>query len=275
MIGLRCTARWALLAIVAQLLLPRGAHADDAWRDRLARIHFDAGRKAYEAGQYEDAVLEFERGYQLAPRPLFLLNLAHLYLRLGRYDDVIAACERYLASHPNDRLTREATDLLAAARQKKLEQAPKPTPTPAEPKAPVVAPAANDVGARADQPAPAAPRPGPARPKLAWTGVATTVVGVAALVTAAVLIGHATALNDDFNHPRTGTVYDHDTIVQWEREQQAAIGLFAAGGAVVVAGTLMTIIGWRGPRDGPVPQAVQLKPLVGGDVIGASVRLSF
>src|SRR6266511_3793547 len=122
MIGFRSTARWALLAIVTQLGVPGRAAAADAWRDRLARIHFDAGRKAYEAGHYEDAAMEFERGYQLAPRPLFLLNLAHLYLRLGRYDDVIATCERYLASHPSDRLTREATELVTAARAQKAQQ---------------------------------------------------------------------------------------------------------------------------------------------------------
>jgi tetratricopeptide (TPR) repeat protein len=275
MLGLRSTARWALLAILAQLFLPaRAGAADDSWRDRLARIHFDAGRKAYEAGHFEDAVMEFERGYQLAPRPLFLLNLAHLYLRLGRYEDVIATCEKYLASHPNDRLTREATELLTVAKAKKAQAATAPPPPVEEPKPqpPTPAPAPGDGTAVAPAPA---PRHGPGRPKLAYTGVAALVVGGVALVTASALIGHASALNDDFNHPPPGKVYDAATIAQWEREQHASIGLFAAGGALVIAGGIMTAVGWRRPRDASAQHTLQLTPLVGRDRIGAALRISF
>jgi tetratricopeptide (TPR) repeat protein len=48
-----------------------------------ARAHFEAGRALYALGNYQDALREFTSGYQLSPRPKFLLNLAYTYRKLG------------------------------------------------------------------------------------------------------------------------------------------------------------------------------------------------
>jgi hypothetical protein len=149
---------------------------------------------------------------------------------------------------------------------------------PAAPVEPLRQPAAAPpppVNESASTVATAAPAHGPGRPKLAYTGVAFIAIGAAALVAGAALVGHASALNDEFNHPRDGMVYDHTKIDQWQREQNAAIGLFAAGGAVVVTGSIMTAVGWRRPRDGTAAQAWQITPVIGSRLLGASVRLSF
>jgi hypothetical protein len=58
----------------------------------MARDQFHAGMEAARAGSWEAARQAFERSFQLAPRPITLLNLAGAQLQSQRY---VAAAESY------------------------------------------------------------------------------------------------------------------------------------------------------------------------------------
>jgi tetratricopeptide (TPR) repeat protein len=48
-----------------------------------ARKHYEAGRALYSVDRFADAAAEFDVGFNLAPRPLFLFNSAQALRRLG------------------------------------------------------------------------------------------------------------------------------------------------------------------------------------------------
>ncbi len=61
-----------------------------------ARALFVAGRSAFDAGRYDDALERFQRSYELSPRPALLYNVAVALDRLRRDQDALDAYERYL-----------------------------------------------------------------------------------------------------------------------------------------------------------------------------------
>ncbi|MDB4964368.1 MAG: hypothetical protein JWN44_57 [Myxococcales bacterium] len=74
-----------------------GQAGDDVAR---ARTHFEAGRALYQLGNYTEAVREFAAGYQLAPRPQFLLNLGQCYRKLDDLTKAREMYQRYLRDAP-------------------------------------------------------------------------------------------------------------------------------------------------------------------------------
>lgn len=49
-----------------------------------AKEHFINGSEYYEAGQYKEAIEEFEKAYRLDPKPLLLYNIAQAYEKMGK-----------------------------------------------------------------------------------------------------------------------------------------------------------------------------------------------
>lgn len=253
---------------------PAAAAPTQAAQDKLARLHFEAGKQAYELGRFADAAIEFQRGYDLSKLPLFLLNLGHSYFALDRFEEAIKACEQYLALKPNDPVhVREAEDLLTSAQRHKQLQAPPPPPVTTEAPPPVT------TEAPAPSPLPETPPPprrGPAHPALGWTGVVGMVVGVGLIMGGAVLLVDAGNLNDSFNHPAPGTVYNHATVARFQTDQAAGIGLVAAGGAVLVAGTVATIVGFRhAPEAPPSGTAWWVAPSLAPNTVAAAGGFRF
>ncbi len=267
--------KYSSLVSIASLVLalagaPTTAAAapTQAAQDKLARLHFEAGKQAYELGRFADAAIEFQRGYDLSKLPLFLLNLGHSYFALDRFEDAIKACEQYLALNPNDPVhVREAEDLLTSAQRHKQLQAPTTPPPetttapapPVTPEAPPPPPPVNDT----------APRRGPAHPALGWTGVVGMVVGAGLIAGGAVLLVDAGNLNDTFNHPAPGTVYNHSMVSRFQTDQAAGIGLVAVGGAIVVAGAVATIVGFRHAPEAPSGSAWWIAPSLAPTAVGA------
>ena len=62
-----------------------------------ARRHFERALELADKGIYAEAAEEFERAYQIAPRPTVLFNLAQIYVVLGRPIQAIDTFRRYLA----------------------------------------------------------------------------------------------------------------------------------------------------------------------------------
>lgn len=80
---------FALLVV----LLPLGARADD--REGAAR-EFRAGVRAYDRGEYNEAIEHFERSRRLQRVARTLYNLAQAQRALRRYGEAIRSLERYL-----------------------------------------------------------------------------------------------------------------------------------------------------------------------------------
>jgi hypothetical protein len=69
---------------------------------REARAHYEAGQHAYDRGDYELAISEFEQAYQLKPHPNVLYNIAQAHERLLEYAESVSWFERYLTEAPPD-----------------------------------------------------------------------------------------------------------------------------------------------------------------------------
>ena len=120
--------------VLALAMLACAARAQAQAEDPVsrARTHFEAGRALYQLGNYDEALREFAAGYQLAPRPQFLLNLGQCYRKL---DDLINArlmYERYLKDAPATDPERPQAEQILAEIEKQIadQQAAKAPPPP-------------------------------------------------------------------------------------------------------------------------------------------------
>lgn len=101
------------LALALALLAPVAASAQDA------RQHFLRGEAAYNQGDYEAALREWQAAYTMDPRPLLQFNLAQAFERLGRLEEARDALDQYLASAPpDDPHQADARARLAAIRER-------------------------------------------------------------------------------------------------------------------------------------------------------------
>lgn len=86
----------ALLVTLTLAAAPTGRvaaqHVPSAGETALARQEFDAGMRAARETQWEEARQHFARSYELAPRPVTLLNLAGAQAQTGQ---LVAASESY------------------------------------------------------------------------------------------------------------------------------------------------------------------------------------
>ncbi|HEX9102369.1 MAG TPA: tetratricopeptide repeat protein [Polyangia bacterium] len=99
---------------LAVLVCAAAAHAQPADDVARARTHFEAGRALYQLGNYNEALREFAAGYQLAPRPQFLLNLGQCYRKLDDLANARAMYQRYLHDAPaSDPERPQAQQILA------------------------------------------------------------------------------------------------------------------------------------------------------------------
>jgi tetratricopeptide (TPR) repeat protein len=128
------------VAMVLVLAAALPARADDEQALARARSHFEIGRGYFRLGNYAEAVREFTAGYDLAPRPQFLLNLGQCYRALHENARARAMLEKFLADAPADDPERPAVlKLVEELKQQPDERAPAAAPAPV---APAAAPAA-------------------------------------------------------------------------------------------------------------------------------------
>jgi tetratricopeptide (TPR) repeat protein len=88
-----------LCGILTLLALVATARAADISPE--AKRHVELGMQHYEAGEYQDAVTEFELAYRLSGRPALLFNIARAEAKLGHDENVIAFLRRYLEERPD------------------------------------------------------------------------------------------------------------------------------------------------------------------------------
>lgn len=80
----------------ACLSLAASAAAQTEGDDERARNHFRAGASYYEAGDYEDALREFERSQVLSGKAELFYNISLCHQQLHHYDEAAQHLRRYL-----------------------------------------------------------------------------------------------------------------------------------------------------------------------------------
>ena len=75
---------------------PEGDSSDEA-----ARVTYELGRAAFDAGDFEQALGHFRRAYELSPRVQLLFNIGTTADRLQRNEEALEALEEYLERAPD------------------------------------------------------------------------------------------------------------------------------------------------------------------------------
>ena len=155
----RVSRRSCLVALAVALAL--SATASPAWaQDRAAaRQHFADGERHYAAGEWSEALTEYQAANDAAPMPEFLFNMAQCHRQLGHHADAMAMYQQFLAERPDAPNRQTVEELIDEARaQASAAQATPAPPGADETPAPETTPAPAD--ATAPPPAPA-DRPSP------------------------------------------------------------------------------------------------------------------
>jgi len=127
---------------------------DSKAADAAGRQHFQRGQKATNAGDYAGAYREFEAGYAVTGRPLFLFNMAESARAMGDPAKARDAYRAFLRADPDSALAATAKTRLSEIEPPAAPVAPPPVvPAPA----PLLPPSATVPTASAGQPLPAAP----------------------------------------------------------------------------------------------------------------------
>ena len=131
-----CNLSMGGLALTLSLLVSTLARGQDAnARADRARLHFESGASYYEAGDYEDALREFERSFELSENATLFYNFSLCHQQLGEYTQAADYLERYLsevAAIPNrGNLERRLDNLRERADHAMDEHARRPTEEPA------------------------------------------------------------------------------------------------------------------------------------------------
>jgi hypothetical protein len=146
-----------------------------------AKARFREGSAYFARGKWERAIEAFQKGYLLAPEPLFLFNIAQSYRRAGDVAQARAYYQRYLDTGEEGPEREESRRWLDALAPLPLVPTLPPAGPPSEPprRVPLVPP-----------PAPHAPPPAHS-----W-GTWAIVAGIGVVVAAAAVVG-IVVLTDD------------------------------------------------------------------------------
>ena len=108
-----------LLAAASVLMFPFAVQARgddrpaDAAAEAVAREHVRKGAAAFQAGRYDEALVEFEAGYTAVPRPAFVLNMGHAARKAGYAARARECYERYLELEPGSPQRAEVEKAIA------------------------------------------------------------------------------------------------------------------------------------------------------------------
>jgi hypothetical protein len=101
--------------------------------DQGAAAEFEAGKSAYWAGRYEDALESFERAARLSNRPELLYNIGAAADRLRNDERALSALEAYLAADPGSPMAanvRSRVEVLRKVVNERKSQPSQPQVTP-------------------------------------------------------------------------------------------------------------------------------------------------
>ena len=242
--------RWAMVTAVTLSVAPsRGAAQEER-----AQLHFRAGASYYEAGDYEDALREFQRSYALSKRPELYYNFSLCHQQLGNYDQAVADLDKFLtevdAIENRENLERRLENLRRRA------AVPSAEPTDED---------------EADGETASAPAEGNQIPWGAVAGYGVAGAGVVLLsVAGAMALSEKSALQND---PCSSTQScDASTLRRRAILADVGLGVAVLGAAL---GTTFLVLGIVSPRKARSEARLQWSPVVSHQVTGAVLEGEF
>ncbi|HEX6836516.1 MAG TPA: tetratricopeptide repeat protein, partial [Polyangia bacterium] len=212
---------------------PRIAAAQQALDpdEEAARRHFARGLTHYDAGDYQAALAEFDAVRRFRDSPALDYNVARCYDRLERYQEAVAAYERYVTQKPDASDAAQIRERIATLRSR-LAPPPEahPTAAPAPPVAvapPVAAPAVVVAPAPVDE----------GRPRPLRRFAAPIALGAGALVAAAIGAGLLGSVKSDYDAalaPSGCRPCSDAQIASLQNRAIAGYVMLGVGGALVV-----------------------------------------
>ncbi|MCA9536225.1 MAG: hypothetical protein KC593_21215 [Myxococcales bacterium] len=124
--------RYVIITVLA-MAVAQPASAQTSSRDAEARLMFEAGVRAYEAGDYEAALRRYQEAYDLSQRPALLFNIGTAHERLRNDREAADAYRRYLEAVPdaaNREFVEGRIELLSRSAAATSEATPEGTATP-------------------------------------------------------------------------------------------------------------------------------------------------
>src|SRR5690554_3535451 len=114
----RSLSTFAATALFTLLALSSTAFADSPSDDDVeARLLYQAGVSAYDAGRFEEALERFQRAYELSGREMLLYNIATAAERARQDEIALDAYERFLEAEPETRLRGRVETVIARLRR--------------------------------------------------------------------------------------------------------------------------------------------------------------
>jgi tetratricopeptide (TPR) repeat protein len=288
----------ALAVPAATLVLSPVAHAQPtkpADKTKTAKEYVNAGLAAQNSGDYETALTFYGKAYELVPHPVLLFNMAQAHRLAGRAKEAIDFYRKYLDADPKGTQRKPAMEFITAlevqlAAEESKRQAEAAAQAEAARQAEIARvdaaraaaeQAARDEAARAEAARVAAaahPDPETHHPDrtdhsavgsdrgnkpLRLAGIGTASLGVVALGAGVAFGLKARSLSNDLSQP--GAIYDPAKISRGENADRNFLIATAAGGALIVAGTVMFVLGRRHHR---ANDGVAITALVVPDQVG-------
>lgn len=244
-------AWWLLVVGVA----PATALADKA---DDAKAHVANATRAHKEGHYDEARVELEAAYKLAPGPELLYALGQVHAKLGNCPEATAYFQRFAAAKNDPQVAQIVDQAIAACK----------------PSAPAAAPDAASPPSSAN---PAAPAAAPEPP--AWyqdkLGDGLVLGGLAVAVVGLVEYRHARADLDSAEDRASTTTLAryHDLVDSAHGERTAAIVLAGAGSVLIGAGIARYLLHDRLLHDrASEVRGVGVAPAPGGGVVSYAGR---
>ncbi len=218
----------------------------EAARVSRAQTHYAAGATFYRLGNYPEAVREFAAGYELVPKPEFLLDLGQAYRKLGELKLAQSMFEKYLGDTPQSAHKRK--EIEAIVKDIEVEIARQHQEAEAKRQLAAQRAGAQEV-ARVGEVAHSAHDSATQR-KHAKTqvivGVSLLAAGLGLGAGGAVTTSFASKAHDRIVNPAPGATFDPADERARTLNNQLSIGLFVGAGAFVIAGVALTAIGGHG-----------------------------
>jgi tetratricopeptide (TPR) repeat protein len=192
----------AIGAVFVAALLSAPARAASPEAEKEARAHFQAGEAQFKEGAFDEALVEYQKGYDAKPLPGFLVNIAQCQRRLGDLKKARATYQKFVLVAPDSPLVPQVRSMIAEIDGLLEKDQEKPASEPdADTKpavavpAPAPAPAPAVLVASAPASAPAASPEPPRRRWWLWGALGAVVVG-GAVTAIALSTGGTTTIHD-------------------------------------------------------------------------------
>lgn len=224
----------------------RAAEADPVAE---AKDLFRGALQAYDAHEYGQALLLFQRSYRISGKAEILFDIAETYTALGDCKQAVAALDQLQRSGVSTTLLDRAK-----ARRKELEPcSPAPSPPVAviEPPKAIVSsrpePIAAPPSARPEPPNMLSQAASPPRARSAWRTASWTLMGAGAALAAAGVVFELEARGAQ-QSVQSATAWDQGATRQDERGRTldtAGTALLIAGAAAVLTGAVAYVVARR------------------------------